>query len=315
MKFVSYLDVDSPRLGIIVNDQLYDLHNINPFISETMLGFLQQENQGMDFAKITIEEIANGQYAQKSLDDKVITAPLPNPKSFRNCINKNVKGLPFPIWNFGNHHAVGGEGDVDCMQYHFGKLDFELEIAAVLNKEGRNIRAEHADYYIGGIMMLVTYVSRGIQDDEQNFVDTSAKSMDFSVTTGPFLVTPDELDEYQVTKEGHIGKHYQMEAECIVKGEKVYETNTIHLPWTFAEIIERVSYGATLYPGDIIGSGKIQGACLKDVNEENKKNDEAYEDQWLNPNDQVMFHVQGLGKLRNKTSLSATEISLTDEDS
>lgn len=315
MKSVSYLDVDSPRLGIIVNDQLYDLHNINPFISETMLGFLYQENQGMDFAKITVEEIANGQYAQKSLEDKTITAPLPNPKSFRSCINKKAKGLQFPIWNFGNHHAVGGEGDVDCMQYHFGKLDFELEIAAILNKEGRNIRAEHADYYIGGIMMLVTYVSRGIQDDEQNFIDISAKSMDFSITTGPFLVTPDELDEYQVKKEGHIGKHYQMKVECALKDETVCRTNTIHLPWTFAEIIERVSYGATLYPGDIIGSGKIQGACLEDINNENKKNNETYEDQWLNPNDEVMFHAQGLGELRNKMSLSAAEISLTDEDS
>src|SRR5699024_8846037 len=118
MKFVSYLDVDSPRLGIIVKEQLYDLHNINPFIHEDMLSFFQQENQGIDYAKITAKEIENGQYDQKALKNRVLLAPLPNPKSIRNSFNKTLEGLSFPGWYFGNHHAVTGAGDLDCMQYY-----------------------------------------------------------------------------------------------------------------------------------------------------------------------------------------------------
>lgn len=314
MKFVSYLDVDSPRLGIIVKDQLYDIHCINPFLSEGMLGFLQQENKGIDYAHLTAEEIENGQYVQKALNNKSIVAPLPNPRSFRNVFNQNPKDQPFPILYFGNHQAIAGEGNIDCMQYHFGKLDFELEIAVVLNKEGRNIRAEHADYYIGGFMILTNFVSRGIQDDESEYSDISAKSMDFGIATGPMLVTPDELEEYRTGKEGHIGNHYQLKAECIVKNETVCEVNSADLPWTFAEIIERASYGTTLYPGDIIGSGKLPGASFQDINSGNKKENDAYKEQWLQPTDHIMVRVEGLGELSNKMCLSAAEISLTDEE-
>ena len=314
MKFVSYLDVDNPRLGIIVKEQLYDLHCINPFLAKDMLGFLQQENQGMDYARITAEEIENGQYLQKALKEKTLVAPLPNPKSFRNSLNKNSENLSFPIWYFGNHQAIVGEGNIDCMQYHFGKLDFELEIAVVLNKEGRNIRAEHADYYIGGFMILANFVSRGIQDDESEFVDISAKSMDFNISTGPLFVTPDELEGYRIEKEGHIGNHYQLKAECLVKNEVVCEANTADLPWSFAEIIERTSYGATLYPGDIIGSGKLKSACFQDINAANENKKGSSTEQWLQPTDPITFRVEGLGELNNKISLSAAEISLTNEE-
>lgn len=314
MKFVSYLDVDSPRLGIIVKEQLYDLHNINPFIHEDMLSFFQQENQGIDYAKITAKEIENGQYDQKALKNRVLVAPLPNPKSIRNSFNKTLEGLSFPVWYFGNHHAVIGAGDLDCMQYYFGKLDFQLEIAAVLNKEGRNIRAENADYYIGGIMILNNFISRGVEDDESEFVDISAKSRDFNIATGPYLVTPDELEDYIIEKEGHIGNHYQLNAECAVNNKTVCKVDTADLPWTFAEIIERVSYGATLYPGDIISSGKLLGACFRDLNNSNTDENSTHSEQWLQPTDEITLKVEGLGELRNKLTLSATEISLPNEE-
>lgn len=308
MKFVSYLDIDSPRLGIIVQERLYNLHCINPFIVENMLGFLQQEVRGMDYARITFDEIQNGQYIQKAMEKKVLVAPLPNPKSFRNILNSS-SDTQFPVQYFGNHQAIVGPGLIDCMQHHFGKLDFELQIAAVLGKEGRNIRAEHADHYISGFMIMSNFISRSIQDDESRFVSISAKSMDFAISTGPFLVTPDELKDYEVEKKGHIGNHYQLKAECVVNDKPVCEVNTVDLAWTFAEIIERASYGSTLYPGDIIGSGPIPGASLKDIYSSTK---EKKSDQWLQPTDKITFKVDGLGSLGNAMSLNAAEIPLVE---
>ncbi|MEI4515023.1 fumarylacetoacetate hydrolase family protein, partial [Klebsiella pneumoniae] len=82
-----------------------------------------------------------------------------------------------------------------------------------------------------------------------------AKGKDFSTVIGPCLVTLDELEPFEVAaKQNHVGKNWNLQMKCWVNGKQVSEGNVADMDWTFAEIIERCSYGATVFPGDVIGS-------------------------------------------------------------
>ncbi|MFX5506044.1 fumarylacetoacetate hydrolase family protein, partial [Acinetobacter baumannii] len=72
----------------------------------------------------------------------------------------------YPIFYFTNHNAIQGPGDILCMPDHFEKLDFELEAAIVICKPGRNIKAEEADSYIGGLMIMNDMSDRRLQMEE-----------------------------------------------------------------------------------------------------------------------------------------------------
>ena len=101
----------------------------------------------------------------------------------------------YPIFYFTNHHSIQGPGPIRCMPDHFEKLDFELEAAIVICKHGRNIPAEHADEYIGGLMIMNDMSARRLQMEEMLLNLGPAKGKDFSTVIGPWLVTLDELHE------------------------------------------------------------------------------------------------------------------------
>ena len=126
------------------------------------------------------------------------------------------------------------------------------------------------------------------------------KGKDFATTIGPMLVTPDELEEYKVDcKSGHTGNAYNLAMKCYVNNKQVSEGNLADMDWTFAEIIERASYGVQLYPGDIIGSGTVGTGCFLELNGTGKFNDAEYKEQWLQEGDIVEMEIEGLGKLTN----------------
>jgi fumarylacetoacetate (FAA) hydrolase len=206
----------------------------------------------------------------------------------------------YPVFYFTNHHSVQGPGEIVCMPDHFEKLDFELEVAIVVSKYGRNIRAEVADEYIGGLMIMNDMSARKLQMEEMLLNLGPAKGKDFCTVLGPSLVTLDELQEYEVAaKENHIGRNWNLKMKCLVNGDLVSEGSLSDMDWTFAEIIERCSYGTTLYPGDVIGSGTVGTGCFLELNGTGKLNDPNYQEQWLKEGDVVEMDVEGLGKLSN----------------
>jgi fumarylacetoacetate (FAA) hydrolase len=186
------------------------------------------------------------------------------------------------------------------MPDHFEKLDFELEVAIVISKHGRNIRAEEADEYIGGLMIMNDMSARRLQMEEMLLNLGPAKGKDFATVIGPWLVTLDELEQFEVpAQEGHTGKNFNLRMQCRVNGKQVSDGNMKDMNWTFAEIIERASYGVDLYAGDVIGSGTVGTGCFLELNGTGKLNDPNYPEQWLQPGDVVEMEVDGLGVLSN----------------
>lgn len=138
-----------------------------------------------------------------------------------------------------------------------------------------------------------------------------AKGKDFSTAIGPKLVTLDELAAFEVScKEGHTGKAWNLSMKCFVNGLQVSEGNVADMDWTFAEIIERASYGVTLMPGDIIGSGTVGTGCFLELNGTGKLNNPNYAEQWLKENDVVELEIDALGKLTNTIVKEENEFSL-----
>jgi fumarylacetoacetate (FAA) hydrolase len=197
------------------------------------------------------------------------------------------------------------------MPDHFEKLDFELEAAIVICKHGRNIKAEEADEYIGGLMIMNDLSARRLQMEEMLLNLGPAKGKDFATTIGPWLVTIDELEEFVVpAKEGHVGKSWNLKMVCRVNSVQVSEGNLADMDWTFAEIIERASYGVDLYPGDVIGSGTVGTGCFLELNGTGKLNDPAYQEQWLKGGDVVELEIDELGVLSNTIVEEETDWSI-----
>jgi fumarylacetoacetate (FAA) hydrolase len=260
------------------------------------------------------------------VEDVHVLAPVPFPGScrdgyaFRQHVaaarrNRKVPMIPefdqYPIFYFTNHHSIQGPGDIRCMPDHFEKLDFELEVAIVISRGGRNIRAEEADDYIGGLMIMNDMSARTLQMEEMLLNLGPAKGKDFSTVTGPWLVTLDELADFEVPcKEGHTGKSWNLRMQCRVNGVQVSDGNLADMDWTFAEIIERASYGSSLYPGDVIGSGTVGTGCFLELNGTGKLNDPAFTEQWLKEGDVVELEVDGLGILSNTIVREESDLSL-----
>src|SRR5688572_25497409 len=197
------------------------------------------------------------------------------------------------------------------MPDHFQKLDFELEAAIVICKPGRNIRAEHADQYIAGYMIMNDMSARTLQMEEMLLNLGPAKGKDFSTVIGPYFVTPDELALYLVpAKPNHTGANHNLNMKCWVNGVLVSEGNVSDMDWTFAEIVERCAYGVDILPGDVIGSGTVGTGCFLELNGTGKLNDPNYTPQWLQAGDLVEMEIEGLGRLVNRIVAEDSDFSI-----
>lgn len=329
MKLVSYLKDEHDQLAVLVDGFLYDMEHLHPDLPNTMSMFLTYWEDSYPVALegvLMIEEGRIGNGKGIPVDTVQLLAPVPFPTScrdgyaFRQHVaaarrNRRVEMLPefdqYPIFYFTNHHSVTGPGNVACMPDHFEKLDFELEAAIVICKQGRNIRAEDAGEYIGGLMIMNDLSARRLQMEEMLLNLGPAKGKDFATTTGPWLVTLDELEAFAAAaKEGHTGGAWNLKMSCNVNGVQVSEGNLGDMDWTFAEIIERASYGVELYPGDVIGSGTVGTGCFLELNGTGKLADANYTEQWLQDGDVVEMEIEGLGTLSNTIVAEETDWSI-----
>ena len=329
MKLVSYVNDEHEQLAVLVDGFLYNMDHLHPDLPSTMSMFLNYWEESLPQAQAGLLMIEEGNISRSKAipyESVQLLAPVPFPTScrdgyaFRQHVaaarrNRKVDMIPefdqYPIFYFTNHHSIKGPGVVSCMPDHFEKLDFELEAAIVICKHGRNIRAEEADEYIGGLMIMNDLSARRLQIEEMLLNLGPAKGKDFATVIGPWLVTPDELEELVVpAKEGHVGRNWNLKMVCRVNGVEVSAGNLSDMDWTFAEIIERASYGVDLYPGDVIGSGTVGTGCFLELNGTGKLNDPYYKEQWLNNGDVVEMDIDQLGTLTNTIIAEETEWSI-----
>jgi 2-keto-4-pentenoate hydratase/2-oxohepta-3-ene-1,7-dioic acid hydratase in catechol pathway len=277
----------------------------NTVLPSHMLSFIQMGKTALDAAKVSMDWLAErwqpesplpvGIYGESLLlneDQFRLLAPLPRPNSVRDFMafedhmkagsaRRNIPVPPawyeFPVYYKGNPDTIVGP-HVDIFWPHYTqKLDFELEMACIIGKQGKNIPAEQASEAIFGFSVLNDFSAREVQLAEMTCRLGPAKGKDFATGLGPCIITWDELGTYRGLK---------MQAH--INGKLFKEASTDLLYWSFEQMIERVSQEETLYPGDLLGSGTPFGGCGLD------------QDQWLQPGDTIALTIEKIGTLQHR---------------
>ena len=332
MKLVSYSTTNTPeRLGLIIDGQLYDVADggsrLSLEVPETILPLLQQGDRTMDACRKIEESCKSGNFSPLSPGSYRLLAPVPHPPTcrdgyaFRQHVatarrNRGAEMIKefdeYPIFYFTNHHSIVGEGEVVVESDHLLKLDFELEAAIVIGKGGRNIRSKDADSHIAGFTIMNDLSARVLQMEEMLLSLGPAKGKDFATAIGPWLVTPDELDAHR--HDTPFGDTYDLRMTALHNGKQISDGNLRDMNWTFAEIIERASYGVDLFPGDVIGSGTVGTGCYLELNGtwglEAKGRGEQFAPVWLKEGDTITLEIAGLGRLTNRIVKASGDYSI-----
>jgi fumarylacetoacetate (FAA) hydrolase len=193
------------------------------------------------------------------------------------------------IFYFSNVSEIRGPGDPVWAPRGSSELDFELEVAAVVDTPAVDLPASRGEEAIGGYTILNDWSARDLQRDESTVRLGPAKGKDFAATIGPWLVTPDELADARTGK----GYDLAMTARVETEGRRVDVSagRWCDAAFSFGEMVERASADAHLRPGDVIGSGTVGTGCLLEVKDSTLR-------RWLEPGDDVVLAIDRLGELR-----------------
>lgn len=207
-----------------------------------------------------------------------------------------------PVFYFSNPASIIGHLAPVEKPPDTAELDYELELGAIIGRQGRNIPVEEADDYIAGFTIINDWSARDLQRREMKVGLGPAKGKDFATSVGPYLVTPDELED-RVLPDRSRGKRYDLSMTAAVNGREYSRGNARSMHWTFAELVAQASRNATLCPGDLIGSGTVGTGCILELQ------DGALP--WLQPGDVVRLDIERLGALENTIVAAEAESEAT----
>ncbi len=197
-----------------------------------------------------------------------------------------------PVFYFSNTSEIRGPGEPVWAPAGSTELDFELEVAAIVDTPARDLSAQRAGEAIGGFMILDDWSARDLQRDETTVRLGPAKGKDFATSIGPWIVTPDELAD--VWPAEATGPTLSMTAEVVSPSGGVVVVSRgswADAHFAFADMLARASADVRIRPGEVLGSGTVGGGCLLEVKDETLG-------RWLEPGDEVILRVERLGELR-----------------
>jgi fumarylacetoacetate (FAA) hydrolase len=223
------------------------------------------------------------EHADYPLDEVRLLAPVQRPPSVRDfyAFEQHVKNAravtvrgevplewyEIPAFYFSNPAAIYGPDDVILHPEETEKLDYELELAAVIGADGE----------IGGFTVMNDWSARDLQRAEMKVGLGPAKGKDFATSLGPVVVTPDEFD----------GSSGTMIARVNGEERSRGELGDMHHSWE--AIVEQAARNTELHAGDVLGSGTVGTGCILELGD----------GRWLQPGDVVELEVEGIGTLRN----------------
>lgn len=241
------------------------------------------------------------------LGEVELRAPIPAPPSIRDFMAfeghlQNVidgfepwttidpEWYEMPLFYFTNPAAVLGPHDDVAIAPGSEWFDFELEIAAVVGREGANLTPEQAASHIAGFMLMCDWSARDVQLRETRIRLSlgPAKGKDSATSFGPWLVTVDELAPHATDRS------YDLATSASVNGKHYSAGNAADMYWSFAELLSYASRGTRLVPGDVIGSGTVPTGSILELSALHGA--DAFP--WLQPGDEVALSVEKLGSIK-----------------
>lgn len=300
MRLATYITPDSmdSRLGTVIGDNVenYSVVDVEEASSgalpSRMLEFLEAGPDALAQARQAIAEHPEG----RPLGDVVLLAPIPLPRRNIMCVG----------WNYAEHFqegkgrrdtgddqqdempeyptfftklptsVVGPSADVQFDPRVSDKLDWEVELAVIIGRTGRDIEPEHAVDYVFGYTIANDVSVRDVQRRHggQWF---RGKSMDTHCPLGPWIVTADEIAD-----------PYKLHLTAKINGVTKQDSSTEYMVFRIPRLIQELSRGTTLLPGDILLTGTPPGVGFARTPPE-----------YLKPGDRMELEIEGIGRLSN----------------
>jgi 2-keto-4-pentenoate hydratase/2-oxohepta-3-ene-1,7-dioic acid hydratase in catechol pathway len=244
-----------------------------------------------------------------------LLAPIPVPPSIRDFMafeehvvnarraagaEMDPDWYELPVFYFTNPAAVHGPGVDVAVPPGCHAFDYELEVAAVVGREGADLAPDEAESYIAGYTILCDWSARDLQMREMQQRLGPAKGKDSATSLGPWFVTPDELADRRS------GSGFDLAMTATVNGRTYTEGNWKAVYWSFGQLISYASRGTRVVPGDVFGSGTVGRGCVLELSTVYS----AGEYPWLAPGDEVSLSIERLGTLTNRIAAGREPIPL-----
>lgn len=297
MRFVTYLSDGRPTVGLL--DAQERVHEVSGLVGSQhadldLVGLIEHWSQLQD--RLSVPLASGG----VPLGEVQLLAPFPRPRRNIFCVGKNYREHAREFGTSGYDHSsgpatdshvpdfpvvftkaptsvIGPDAAVDPHPTVTKELDYEAELAVVIGRAGADIPASRALEHVWGYTIVNDVTARDRQRDHKQWF--LGKSLDGFCPMGPYAVTADEVDEDALT------------VECRVNGELRQHASTADLVFDIPTLIETISAGLTLEPGDIIATGTPAGVGI------------GFDPpRFLRSGDLVEISITGLGTLRNRVA-------------
>ena len=295
MKFLSYIYNNQESYGVLKEskDTVVPMTSLLNLLSRNcpsnLLGFIQMYSDSLN---PEIEQILEENYSEElALDEIKITAPIPNPRRNVFCLGKNYveHAMEIEILSTGKDTvpdypiyftkvcdpAIGDMDEVIIPKEYTEKIDYEVELAVIIGKDGKDILPEDAESYIFGYTIANDISARDIQVKHVQWF--KGKSLDTFTPMGPYIVD-----------KGEIKFPVELDISCKVNDELRQNSNTNKLIFDIPYIISDLSKGLTLRAGDIILTGTPSGVGIG-----------FKPHKYLKSGDIVQCYIEKIGTLKN----------------
>ncbi len=195
-----------------------------------------------------------------------------------------------PVFLFMAPHAVTGAHDDVAMAPDTERFDFELEIAAVICRDVRNVTPEEARAAIGGYCVMNDWSARDVQGKEMKLKLGPSKGKDFATTIGPWVVTADELEGCR-DADGFL----DLEMSVKVNDVRVGGDRSAHMGWSFEQLVSHASRASWVKAGEVLASGTCASGSLA----ESWGRNGSLTPPPLRVGDVVEMTIERLGTIRN----------------
>lgn len=265
MKLLRYEHHGFAHVGVLKHDHVQKV--------ETTLGVL--DILALPIAERNEVEASAGRHHRVPLDAVRLLPPV-EPRAMRDFVafERHIEGMKkseggtglvpaewyeAPAFLFMNPWALIGPNDDVPMPADTGALDFELELAAVVGRESRNVDLTAAHHNIAGYAVFNDWSARDVQGREMKVGLGPSKGKDFATTLGPWITTADEVDEHRV--DGRLA----LDMTVSVNGTIVGRDNSAHMGWSFEQLLVHAARGAVVGAGDVIASGTAGSGALAEA--------------------------------------------------
>ncbi len=290
MRLATYHANNGPRLGVVRDEQIIDVAALAGFAQITdMLSLIDQGAEGLARLRQALASASDSalqqQGARHTLGDVRLLAPIPRPRKNIFCMGQNYAdhaaehGAPVPeapiLFTKAPTTINHPDAPIIIDPAISAKIDWEVELGVVIGRAGKNIPAAQAFDYVFGYTVVNDISARDLQWRHKQWF--KGKSLDGSCPMGPWIVTADEIAD-----------PHALSLRLSVNGVVKQNANTRQMIFNLPAIIEALSAGMTLEPGDIIATGTPSGV-----------GDARTPPEYLQPGDVVEAEIESIGTLRN----------------